>query len=271
MNDVHRSTVVEHLQLAHEQAVTRAACASSITRRLPNCKNDFLFFCSKHFVSVVFAFVYMFLPDMVCANDEVSQETTVVSSINPPPTERLEESSTTITQIDNNNNELEKLPLKNSRNPNGTAASGEMATLGRIMYREGPEFSQTKYNHYVARLVTGVVFLSGAGISVGLTIYYLVKMLGVGSNCPAEEQDDCSDANKKKTREYKTGLFVSLFAIPTSVAIGVPLVINGSKGRKRQIFLRDNKQRIEEEYCLKLTVGFSSDSYTTAFLVSCVF
>jgi hypothetical protein len=122
-------------------------------------------------------------------------------------------------------------------------AEAQYHRLGKTMYREGPSFDEAKYNRYVSRIFFGSLLLAGGVASTVFSVAFALNaaFAGWGDTC---ESDDCDSAYEKEEREYRTKSWVSLAFGVAGIAIGIPLVITGAKGRNRQLFLRDRKDEI---------------------------
>jgi hypothetical protein len=113
--------------------------------------------------------------------------------------------------------------------------------LRKIQTIEGPEFSQEKYDTYRHRKAGGVVLVVSFPTLLVTSLVFAVAQ-EPGTICFA--CDDASDDRQRSEKEerYRIAAWVTLGSAALSAAIGIPLLISGKRGVRRQLYLRDNAQ-----------------------------
>ncbi|MCK9459006.1 MAG: hypothetical protein M0R80_05145 [Proteobacteria bacterium] len=111
----------------------------------------------------------------------------------------------------------------------------ELRLLDEVIAEEGPEYSERKYRRYVGRIVWGAVFVAvGAagfvyGIAYGMSVFF---------SDFGDHDDGEGDANEDNDLGPKGTGLGTFFGGLASIAIGVPILISGFRGKKRQKVLR---------------------------------
>ncbi len=130
---------------------------------------------------------------------------------------------------------------------------------------ETPRFDRAKYDGYVARIVFGSLLLAGGAASMVLSFVFAIGASVGDWSCPEE---GCSDATREDQRRDRAGAWVSLSTWVTGIAVGIPLVVTGAKGSKRQRLLRAPEETLAgsqgTSFSASLFVGESSGALLVA-------
>jgi len=111
----------------------------------------------------------------------------------------------------------------------------ELQLLDEVVEKEGPEFSQRKYRRHIGRIVWGAVFVAvgAAGFVYGIAYGMSVFFSDFGDH--GDGEGDTAENNDLGPKGTGLGTFFGGLA---SIAIGVPILISGVRGKKRQKVLR---------------------------------
>ena len=111
--------------------------------------------------------------------------------------------------------------------------------LDRTPSGHGARFDEAKYRRYVARIVFGSLVVAGGLALLLASGYYAIGAAGfiaVFGYCGGE--DDCREELGEEERRARIRAWIMLASSAVSFGIGVPLIITGHKGRRRQVALR---------------------------------
>jgi hypothetical protein len=123
--------------------------------------------------------------------------------------------------------------------------------LERVMAVEGNEFSEEKWEAYKNQKAGGIVFIAIGGAGLIATIIYGLKVIvqdATESWCTDSSYDESYDSSTSSTCHDHDGrlghpaqrvaLWTMFITGITGIAVGVPLLVSGSQGKKRQELLR---------------------------------
>jgi hypothetical protein len=122
---------------------------------------------------------------------------------------------------------------------------------------EYERFVRKGLGRYNAEITIGSVALVGAGVSIGLFLYYYVVWAtgGLAGECDPEQEGSCSS----DTRTPKVGMISTALAGVACVAVGVPLVVVGARGRELQVLRLHTMPKAEDQKLLSISAALSSD------------
>jgi len=143
--------------------------------------------------------------------------------------------------------------------PPGTVAASngpQQYLFVRGDHRQEPRFDEAKYRRYIARLVFGsLLAASGISLLIASGIYAMgaAGFIAMTTYCAGE--DDCRDEVREEERRYRIRAWITLGAAAASFGIGVPLIVTGAKGRRREGFRRGNPAAAERFQRGSVVVG----------------
>jgi len=123
----------------------------------------------------------------------------------------------------------------------------EVARLERVMQIEGNEFSEEKFETYRSRKAGGITLVAIGGASLVFTLIYgfYVCMDSISDNSWYDDDDDTyepeGDGRFAKAPQ-RAALWIAFATGLTGIAVGVPLLVSGSRGKKRQELLRRKEE-----------------------------
>jgi hypothetical protein len=123
----------------------------------------------------------------------------------------------------------------------------DVANLRRAMEIEGPEYSEEAAESYRNRLAGGVVLVAIGAVGVVTLIFgsFVIGIQDIATSTEAERNDDDgSDYTDGRLGEphQRVVLWSALIAGVTGISVGVPLLVTGRKGKKRQELLRRKEE-----------------------------
>jgi hypothetical protein len=146
----------------------------------------------------------------------------------------------------------------------------EVERLKRAMDREGPDFSEEAYESYRKRVGGGIVLVAlGAVGLVGTIFYGLYVMVTDASTISTEEREHAEedDLNKATDGEFgephqRVALWSMFIGGITGIAVGVPLLVTGMQGKKRQDILRKKDEILApfDPYAVTASLSLFTDS-----------
>jgi hypothetical protein len=149
----------------------------------------------------------------------------------------------------------------------------EVERLKRAMDREGPEYSEEAYQSYRSRSVGGVVLVALGGVGIVGTIFYgLYVMVTDASTVSAEEREKAQDGDGEDLNSATDGEFgepgqrIALWSMfiggIAGLAVGVPLLVTGMQGKKRQDILRKKDEILApfDPYAITASLSLFADS-----------
>lgn len=111
--------------------------------------------------------------------------------------------------------------------------------LDRTTSRQKARFDEAKYNRYVARIVFGSLATAGGFALLLASGFYALGAAGglaMFGYCGGE--DDCREETAEEERRFRVRAWTTLAFGAASFGIGVPLIVTGAIGRRRQVALR---------------------------------
>lgn len=118
----------------------------------------------------------------------------------------------------------------------------EITRLNRVMDIEGPEFDEERYDSYRNQKAGGIALVAVGGVSLISMVFYFFYVL---FDDAADYENDESYPDRTEEDDSRLGeprqraaLWTMLITGVTGIAVGVPLLITGSRGKKRQDLLR---------------------------------
>ena len=124
--------------------------------------------------------------------------------------------------------------------------------LRAVMAAEGAEYSSEKYRGYRARMITGAVLTAVGGLAFITGIVY-----GAVTIFQEIEADHMYGGDEPSLFEERRIVLHSLFwGGLCGLAIGIPVMVSGLKGRNRQNLLRDKDSIIREGTDIRVGLGY---------------
>jgi hypothetical protein len=116
--------------------------------------------------------------------------------------------------------------------------------LERVMSREGPEFSEAKYNRYRARKIVGITFaVLGGSAAMVAGMWAAFAIMSSGGDEVDEEEEGEEKVNKYLGRPWQQATCLTLAITGlAAISFGVPFAVSGTKGMKRQNVLRSKEE-----------------------------
>jgi len=144
----------------------------------------------------------------------------------------------------------------------------DITRLNRAMDREGPEYSEEMYESYRSRMTGGIVLLALGGASIVCTFIYALYVIvndvatSVTYSEDGEEQHHEEDDGRIGEPGQRVALWSMFIGGITGIAIGVPLLITGMQGKKRQDVLRRKDEILApfDPYAITASLSLFTDS-----------
>ena len=118
----------------------------------------------------------------------------------------------------------------------------EIDALHAAMAIEGHEYSRKNDASYVF-WITGGALLEVGGVAALISSYmfgWIARSGGGGfyDGCDAFLDEECAESDEREEKRARTNAWVLLSVGLVAVAVGIPLIIKGAKGHKRQKLLK---------------------------------
>jgi len=115
----------------------------------------------------------------------------------------------------------------------------EITRLNRVMEREGPEYSEEMYESYRNRKGAGIALVAIGGVGLVCTLVYgFMVIISDAFSYDSESDDPHDDDGRLGEPRQRAALWTMLLTGITGIAVGVPLLVTGMQGKKRQDILR---------------------------------
>jgi hypothetical protein len=129
------------------------------------------------------------------------------------------------------------------------------ARLERVIAIEGSRFSQEKYHRYAGMVAGGAVLSALGAVGLVTTIGYWVHTVGDDAADELDESGDEDDDGRIGDRRDRAVMWSCFLGGIVGLGIGMPLLILGGGGLRRQKLLRDRHEVYEPiEPTAKLTL-----------------
>ncbi len=103
-----------------------------------------------------------------------------------------------------------------------------------------PLFSARQLQLYTNRIWGGSLLVVGGGAALVFSVFFAFEasFAGLGTDCDeADDPSSCKDRIDGEHRDNRAKAWALLGAGIAAIGIGIPLLVNGAKGRKRQLRL----------------------------------
>ena len=136
----------------------------------------------------------------------------------------------------------------------------QILKLHKIMAAEGADFSQVKYDRYMARFGGGLALVIVGGFALVGSLLSAGAAFSEGVNWGSHEGPDPEE--EAAARKYRITAYVLMACGIISLGTGIPIMILGSKGRRRQNYLRRKDQILEGYPTAKVALSLYGDPLT---------